>query len=125
MEFINNYLWIIATILLIISGIYYSFKLHFLHFNIKEIFKSLTSKDNRKNGISPFSSLTVSLGSCIGVGSLAGIALAIFKGGVGVIFWIVLACLLMASNSLVENSLAILYREKKGNNYLGGPSFYI
>lgn len=125
MELINNYLWIIATILLLISGIYFSFKLHFLHFNIKEIFKSLFNKENNKNGISAFESLAVSLGSCIGVGSLAGIALAIFKGGVGVIFWIIVSCLLMASNSIVENSLSIIYREKKNNNYIGGPSFYI
>ena len=125
MESINNYLWSIATILLVISGLYFSFKLHFLHFNLKEIFKSLNSKKNNKNGISAFESLAVSMGSCIGVGSLAGIALAIFKGGVGVIFCIIISCLLMSSNSLVENSLSIKKKKKKGNNYVGGPSFYI
>ena len=125
MEYISSYLWSIATILLVMSGIYYSFKLHFLQFNFKEIIKSLKNNKNNKNGISPFESLVVSMGSCIGVGSLAGIALAIFKGGVGVIFWVIISCLLMSSNSLVENALAIVYREKKDNNYIGGPAFYI
>ena len=125
MQLINNYLWIIATILLVTSGIYFSFKLHFLHFNLKEIFKSIMDNNNNENGISAFESLAVSMGACIGVGSLAGISLAIYKGGVGVIFWIIISCLLMASNSIVENSLAIIYRGKKDNNYLGGPSFYI
>ena len=125
MEYISSYLWSIATILLVMSGIYYSFKLHFLQFNFKEIIKSLKNNKNNNNGISPFESLVVSMGSCIGVGSLAGIALAIFRGGVGVIFWVIISCLLMSSNSLVENALAIVYREKKDNNYIGGPAFYI
>lgn len=125
MEYINNFLWCIATILLVVSGIYFSFKLNFLQFNLKAIFKSLKNKKNSKNGISPFESLAVSMGSCIGVGSLAGVSLAIYMGGIGVIFWILISCLLMSSNSLVENALAIIYREKKDNNYVGGPSFYI
>ena len=125
MEHINNFLWCMATIMLVASGIYYTFKLHFLHFNLKEIIQSVTGKKKDNNGISAFESLTVSMGACIGVGSLAGVALAIFKGGVGTIFWILLSCLLMAANSLVENSLAVIYREKKNNIYVGGPSFYI
>ncbi len=125
MEFINKFLWAIATIMLILSGLYYSFKLHFLHLDFKKIGNSLNNNNRDKKGISAFESLTVSLGACIGVGSLAGIALAIFKGGVGTIFWIIISCLVMAPNSIVENALAVIYHEKQGNNYIGGPSFYI
>ena len=124
MEIINNFLWSIATILLVLSGIYFAFKLKFLHLNFKKMLKSLKS-DNNKLGISPFESLSVSLGGCIGVGSLAGIALAIFKGGVGTIFWILLSCLIIAPNSIVENALALMYREKNNNSYIGGPAYYI
>lgn len=124
MEIINNFIWSIATILLVLSGLYFSVKLKFIHLNIFKIFKSL--KGNKENsGISPFQSLSVSLGGCIGVGSLAGIALAIYKGGVGTIFWIVISCLIIAPNSVVENSLAVMYHEKTKSGYVGGPAYYI
>lgn len=125
MSTINNLLWSLATVLLLISGIYFAIKLDFLHLNIKRIFKSLEKDSNDKSGISPFESLTIALGGCIGVGSLAGIALAIYKGGIGTIFWIFISCLLVAPNSLVENALSIIYQKKNKNEYIGGPSYYI
>ncbi len=125
MDILNNLLWSVATVLLTISGIYFAFKLKFLHLNVKAIYYNLFKKKKDNKGISPFASLMVSLGGCIGVGSLAGIALAIYKGGVGTIFWIWLSCLIMAPNSLVENLLAVIYQKKKGEEYEGGPSYYI
>ena len=125
MDIINNFLWSIATIMLVLSGLYFAFKLNFLHLNFKKIWKSLKPDKSSNSGMSSFETLTVSLGGCIGVGSLAGIALAIFKGGIGTIFWIWLSCLLVAPNSLVENSLALIYKKKVGSSYVGGPAYYI
>ncbi len=125
MEKINGLLWSIATVFLVASGIYYAFKLSFLHLNFKEIFQNFRKNSNSKTGISSYESLTVALGACIGVGSLAGIALAIFKGGIGTIFWIWISCLLVAPNALVENALAVIYHQKVQDTYLGGPPYYI
>ena len=125
MEIVNNILWSIATIMLVGSGLYFAFKLDFVHLHLKKLFSTLKKDDKNEEGISPLSSLMVSLGACIGVGSLAGIALAIYKGGVGTIFWIWLSCLIVAPNSLVENTLAIVFHKKSGKNYLGGPAYYI
>lgn len=125
MNIISNLLWSISTVLLLGTGIYFAIKLNFLHLNFKEIIKSLKNKDKESGGISPFESLSVALGGCIGVGSLAGIALAIYKGGIGTIFWIWLSCLLVAPNSLVENTLALIYQKKDKKEYVGGPSYYI
>lgn len=125
MEYINNFLWSIATVILVLSGIYFSYKLNFIHLNIFKVLKSLKNNNKNNTGISPFSSLMVSMGGCIGVGSLAGISIAIFKGGVGTIFWILISCLIMAPNSIAENTLAVFYHEKNNNNYIGGPAYYI
>ena len=125
MEIVNNILWSIATIMLVGSGLYFAFKLDFVHLHLKKLFSTLKKDNKNEEGISPLSSLMVSLGACIGVGSLAGIALAIYKGGVGTIFWIWLSCLIVAPNSLVENTLAIVFHKKSGKNYLGGPAYYI
>lgn len=125
MEKINSIIWSISTVMLVLSGLYFAFKLDFLHLKLRKLFKVLKKGDKDSAGISPISSLMVSLGACIGVGSLAGIALSIYKGGVGTIFWILLSCIIVAPNSLVENTLAVVYHEKSGKDYLGGPAYYI
>ena len=125
MAFINSILWSIATVLLISCGLYYTFKLHFVQFNFKRMFKSLKINNNSDESISPFKTLTLALAARIGVGSLAGIALGIYQGGIGVVFWIWLSCLITLPNSFVESSLAVIFHEKDGKYYKGGPAFYI
>ena len=125
MSQINTIVWGIATIFLIICGIYYTVKLKFIQFNFKEIFKSLKNGDRDKSSISPFKTLTLALAARIGVGSLAGIALGIYNGGIGVVFWIWLSALITLPNSFVESTLAVMFHEKSGKYYTGGPAYYI
>lgn len=122
---INNILWMISTILLISCGLYYTFKLNFTQFNFKKMINSMKKENTSIKSISPFKTLTLALAARIGVGSLAGIALGIYKGGIGVIFWIWLSCLITLPNSFVESTLAVMYRKKDGKFFQGGPSFYI
>ena len=122
---INSIVWGIATILLTACGLYYTFKLKFPQFKFKSMFKSLAKDNNDKNAISPFETLTLAMAARIGVGSLSGIALGIYKGGVGVIFWIWLSALITIPNTLVESALAVKYRERDGKYYKGGPAYYI
>ena len=125
MSQINDILWIIATFLLISCGLYYTYKLHFTQFNFKKMLNSLKKENNKEKSISPFKTLTLALAARIGVGSLAGIALGIYKGGAGVVFWIWLSCLLTLPNSFVESTLAVIYRKRDGKYFVGGPAFYI
>jgi len=124
MSQINSIIWCIATLLLVSCGVYYSIKLNFTQFNFRKMFKSI-KKDRGSNGISPFKTLTLALAARIGVGSLAGIAIGIYNGGLGVIFWIWISSLITLPNSFVESTLAVLFRKKDGKYYQGGPSFYI
>ena len=120
---INKLLWGIATILLITSGIYFTKKLKFLQFNIKEMFKGF--KGSSKEKVSPFKTLMLTLAARIGVGSLAGIALAIYVGGAGTIFWLWLSTIIVVPNAYAESFLGVLFHEKKDKIYKGGPSYYI
>ena len=116
-------IWYIASILIIYCGIKYSFNYRFIQLNIKKIIEAIKSKSN--NNISPLSSLCISLAAKIGVGSLSGVALAIYFGGVGTIFWMMLISLIISINTYIECLLGIKYREKNNENYMGGPSYYI
>ncbi len=122
---INSLFWNIATVLLISSGLYYTFKLKFVQFKFKKIIQSMRKEGKNEEGISPFKTLTLALAARIGVGSLAGISLGIYRGGVGVIFWIWLSCLIPIPNSFVESTLAVMFHEKDGKYYHGGPAYYI
>ena len=123
LKIIDSILWATATILMVYCGIYFTFKLKFVQFNIKETIKNLLKKED--NNITPFESLMMVLGGRIGVGSIAGIALAIYLGGIGSIFWMWVIGFISAANSFAETTLGVKYQEKNNNHYVGGPSYYI
>lgn len=115
--------WSIASILIVYLAILLSIKYKFIQLNIKKIIVSIKSKS--KNNISPLASLCISLAAKIGVGSLSGIALAVYYGGVGTIFWIVVISLLVSINTYLECILGVKYHDKINGVYVGGPSYYI
>ena len=115
--------WYIASILIIYSGIKYTIKYKGIQLRVREFIKAIKSKSN--NNVRPLSSLSMSLAAKIGVGSLSGVALALYFGGVGSVFWMCVISMLVSINTYVECILGIKYRDKIGNNFVGGPSFYI
>lgn len=125
LNYINNVLWIIATIFIIISGLYFTISLGGVQFKFKKMFKSLFHGNN-SFGIKPYQTLMMVLAGRIGIGSIAGVALAIHLGGIGSIFWMWVIAFIGAANSFVETALGIIYKEKDEKNiYKGGPSYYI
>ena len=123
LKIITDVLWSTAIILLIGGGIYFTIKLGFPQFRLKKMFNGL--KNDNKQEISPYKSLTMSLAARIGVGSLAGIALAIYIGGPGTIFWIWITSVITSVNSFCESYMGAKYQEKDSIAYKGGPAFYI
>ena len=120
--YIKKLLWFGVTILLILSSIYFSLKLRFSQLNIKRIKNSLKAN----NGSKIFDTLFLSLGGRIGVGSLAGTALAIYIGGSGTIFWLFITSILTSILAYVETFLGNKYKVKsKDGIYHGGPSYYL
>ena len=108
------------------SGLYFSFKLKFVQFRFIKMFKSLFIKNKEQETIKPFESLMMVLAGRIGVGSIAGIAISIYYGGVGSIFWMWVSSLLATSLTFVEIILGMIYQKKDTNSISkGGPSYYI
>lgn len=123
LKIVMDILWSIAIVFLVGGSIYFTYKLSGVQFHFKRMISCFQSTNQK--GVSPFESLTMALAARIGVGSLAGIALAIHLGGPGSIFWIWITGILTAANTFVESTLAAKYQEKDGNSYKGGPSYYI
>lgn len=123
---LNRIVWLIATSLIIISGFYFTFKLKFIQFRFNLMIKSLFIKNKEKETIKPFESLMMVLAGRIGVGSIAGIAISIYYGGVGSIFWMWISSLLATSLTYIETILGVIYQRKDTDSISkGGPSYYI
>lgn len=121
----NKIVWLIASASIILSGIYFTFKLKFVQFRFIKMFKSLKVKTD-DDTITPIESLMMVLAGRIGVGSIAGIAVSIYYGGVGSIFWMWLSSILAASLTFMETTLGMIYQQKDTDSVCkGGPSYYI
>ena len=114
LKILSSLVWSITFILIISSSIKLSTGLKFIQFNFIKMFKYLKNKKS-------FETLCMTLGARIGVGSIAGVALAIYLGGEGTLFWIWISSFLGSIISFSETYLALKYKQ----NTEGGPYFYI
>ncbi len=79
-----------------------------------------------KGEISHFQALTSALSATVGLGNIAGVAIAVGTGGPGAVFWMLLAASLGMTSKFVECSLAQLYRRFDPDGTVhGGPMYYI
>lgn len=91
------------------------------------MFRVLFAKQPGAEGhISPRAALLVSVGGRVGGGNIAGVAVAIALGGPGAVFWMWAIALIGMCTSLIECSLAQVYKRNDENGtYRGGPGQYI
>ncbi len=84
-------------------------------------------KDGDGSGeVSSFQALMTALSGTIGLGSIAGVAIAISMGGPGAAFWIIVGSLLGMSLKFVEAALAVKYRRFNLDGTIsGGPMHYM
>lgn len=82
--------------------------------------------DSGPGEVSHFQALTSAVSGTVGLGNIAGVAVAITIGGPGATFWMVLAGLLGMSTKFVECTLGVKYRlEKADGTVSGGPMYYL
>ena len=121
---VNLIFWLIVGTLVIYVSIYLTFMSNFLQFRFIKMIKEISKKKDI-NGISSFKTLMISLGGKIGVGSISGVAIAIYYGGPGIIFWMIIISFLLAILTFYEVFLGNYYKEiDYGNINKGGPLLF-
>ena len=81
---------------------------------------------NHKGEVSHFQALTAALSGTVGVGNIAGVAVAVSLGGPGATFWMIVAGLLGMSSKFVECTLGTKYRQVNSDGSVsGGPMYYL
>lgn len=76
--------------------------------------------------VTHFQALTAALSATVGLGNIAGVAVAISIGGPGATFWMIIAGLIGMATKFVECTLGVRYREVDKNGVIyGGPMYYL
>ena len=116
-------------ILLLGGGIYFIFLSRFLPFRYLSHSLALLSGKYDKEGpgeISHLQALSSALAGAIGMGNIAGVAVAITVGGPGAVFWMWVTAILGITTKFFTCTLSVMYRgEDSEGNIQGGPMYVI
>ena len=119
---------IVAVLLL--GGIYYSFYFSWLTIRAFrhsiDVIRGRYDDPSDPGEISHFQALTSALSATIGLGNIAGVAIAVSVGGPGAVFWMVITALFGMASKLASCTLAVMYRRiHPGGRIAGGPMYYM
>ncbi len=130
-EKFSSYAWGLPLVILLIGGGLYLLVLsRFLPFryigHAIQVLRGKYDDPDDPGQISHFKALSTALSSTIGMGNIAGVAVAISVGGPGAMFWMWVSAIVGMSTKFFTSTLAILYRGKDSAGVLqGGPMYFI
>ncbi|CAM1345533.1 alanine/glycine:cation symporter family protein [Tenacibaculum amylolyticum] len=105
----------------VVKGTYDSFEKQSPQKDIQQ-----TIKIEDQGEVSHFQALTAALSATVGLGNIAGVAIALSIGGPGATFWMIIAGILGMASKFVECTLGVKYREVAANGTVyGGPMYYL
>lgn len=119
------------VIWLIIGALFFTIRTKFINIRgVKYAYLLLKNEgkketDKEEGEVSHFQALTTALSATVGLGNIAGVAVAISLGGPGAVFWMVAAGFLGMSSKFVECTLGVKYRSIKNGIVSGGPMYYL
>jgi alanine or glycine:cation symporter, AGCS family len=117
-------IWLIA------AAFFFTFYFRFVNLRgMKHAWELVTGKydkDGHKGEISHFQALATATASTVGLGNIAGVAVAITMGGPGATFWLIVAGFLGMTTKFVECTLGVKYRKINADGSVsGGPMYYL
>jgi AGCS family alanine or glycine:cation symporter len=105
----------IVVLWLILGGIYFTIRMRFVNFRaFRHSFGLIAGKYDKtgdKGEVSHFQALATALSATVGLGNIAGVAIAVTFGGPGATFWMIIAGLLGMSMKFTECTLGLKYRD--------------
>ena len=112
-----TFIWGVPLLILLIGGgIYLLIRSQFLQFRLFghaiQVLRGKYDNPNDPGEISHFQALTTALSATVGMGNIAGVAVAISIGGPGAVFWMWISAIIGMSTKFFTSTLAIMYRGK-------------
>lgn len=120
----------LAVLWLVAGAIFFTIRMGFI--NIRGFKHSILVTAGRYDNpddhgeVTHFQALTAALSATVGLGNIAGVAIAVATGGPGATFWMIMAGLLGMSSKFVECTLGQKYREVRPDGHImGGAMYYL
>jgi AGCS family alanine or glycine:cation symporter len=124
----TSFPWIVGW--LVIGAVVFTVYFGFIQFRVIghsiALVKGDYSDPNDAGEVSHFQALATALSGTVGLGNIAGVAVAVGIGGSGAVFWMILAGLLGMATKFTECTLGVKYRnEYEDGRVSGGPMYYL
>ena len=128
--FFEIYGFPLIVLTLLFGALFFSFYFKFINIRgFKHSIEVIKGKyDNPKDvgQISHFQALTSALSGTIGLGNIAGVAIAVTLGGAGAVFWMMFIAIFSMSAKFVSGTLSQIYRKVNSDGSIdGGPMYYL
>lgn len=126
-----SFVWGLPLLILLIGGgLYLLIRSRFLPFRYLghaiNVLRGKYDDPDDPGQINHFEALTTALSATVGMGNIAGVAVAIALGGPGAVFWMWISAVVGMSTKFFTATLAILYRGKdSAGEVQGGPMYFI
>jgi AGCS family alanine or glycine:cation symporter len=120
--------WIVLW--LVGGGLFFTFYLRFVPIwgfkHAIDVVRGKFQTGSPPGELTPFQALTAALSGTVGLGNIAGVAVAVSVGGPGATFWMITAGILGMSLKFAECTLGVKYRDVDANGGVsGGPKYYL
>ena len=111
---LNGPIWGVGMLVLIVgSGLYFTIRLGFFQFvHFKDMWSRIIDKSESESGISSFASFCTTMAMRVGTGNVAGVAVALYMGGPGALFWMIIAGMTNSAVCFTECTLSVLYKNR-------------
>ena len=114
-----------AIVILIGSGIFFSIKTGFIQVtHFRKGLRILIDRKTAAVGITPLAAFFLSSAMRVGPGNIMGVTGAIAVGGPGALFWMWVSAFFGMATAFMEATLAQIFKERKGDELVGGLPFY-
>ena len=122
---LNGPIWGVGMLVLIVgSGLYFTIRLGFFQFvHFKDMWSRIIDKSESESGISSFASFCTTMAMRVGTGNVAGVAVALYMGGPGALFWMIIAGMTNSAVCFTECTLSVLYKNRIDGQYRSGGAY--
>ncbi len=96
-----------------------------LGFALREVLGKVFKKGDGEGTVSPFQAVATALASTVGVGNIAGVATAIFLGGPGAMFWLLVSGIFGMCTKFAEIAISLRFRRADATGTMRGGAMYV
>jgi len=120
----------VVVVWLVLGAIFFTLRFQFINFrafrHAIDCVRGRYSHEGETGEISHFQALSAALSATVGLGNIAGVAVAVGVGGPGALFWMIVAGFLGMSSKFAECTLGQMYRVIRVDGHVsGGPMHYL